>query len=127
MAEAIIDASALLALINGEDGADVVAGVIEHSAITAANLSEVVAVLQQRGVPDMAIRALVADLKLDTLDVDGPLAMDAGLLRRATQSLGLSLGDRLCLAVAERERLPVYTADRAWAGLDIGVEIRMIR
>jgi PIN domain nuclease of toxin-antitoxin system len=58
---------------------------------------------------------------------DGPMALRAGKLRAAARSRGLSLGDRACLALAQREGLPALTADRAWAGLDIGVEVRLIR
>jgi PIN domain nuclease of toxin-antitoxin system len=54
-------------------------------------------------------------------------ALDSGLLREATRAAGLSLGDRLCLAAARARQARVLTADRSWAGLDVGVEIEVIR
>ena len=55
------------------------------------------------------------------------LAVAAGQLRAATQEKGLSLGDRACVALAMREQAGIVTADRAWAGLDPGVEVELIR
>jgi PIN domain nuclease of toxin-antitoxin system len=63
----------------------------------------------------------------DRVPFDEELARGAGALRPATKSLGLSLGDRACLALAQREGLPVLTADRAWAKLAVGVEVKVIR
>ena len=61
------------------------------------------------------------------MDFDEALGLRAGALRLATRHLGLSLGDRACLALAEREQLPILTGDGAWALLDIGLDIRLIR
>lgn len=58
---------------------------------------------------------------------DTDLALRAALLRNSTRPYGLSLGDRACLALARREGLPVLTADRSWAKLDVGVEVVLIR
>jgi ribonuclease VapC len=63
----------------------------------------------------------------EVIDFDRALAMRAGLMRRATRAQGLSLGDRACLALAERLALPVLTADRVWADLDLGIEVVLIR
>jgi PIN domain nuclease of toxin-antitoxin system len=62
-----------------------------------------------------------------TVDFDIDLARRTGVLRAATAKLGLSLGDRACLALAQREGAPVYTADRHWRGAVSGVDIRLIR
>jgi PIN domain nuclease of toxin-antitoxin system len=55
------------------------------------------------------------------------MARQTGALRPATKALGLSLGDRACLALARRERLPILTADRSWAKLDLGIPIKVMR
>jgi PIN domain nuclease of toxin-antitoxin system len=60
-------------------------------------------------------------------DFDAELAYRTGLLRRETRSFGLSLGDRACLALALREKLPVFTTDRRWRELRLGIEINVLR
>jgi PIN domain nuclease of toxin-antitoxin system len=78
-------------------------------------------------MPAGAIRELIASLRLDLYDLGGDDALATGLLRPVTRSFGLSLGDRACLALAQRLRLPVVTADRAWANLALGVTIQLVR
>lgn len=58
---------------------------------------------------------------------DLDLALEAARLRGATRPRGLSLGDRFCLSLAARLALPVLTTDRAWADLDLGIDIRLVR
>jgi PIN domain nuclease of toxin-antitoxin system len=123
----VLDESALLALILGERGADEVDPYIPEAAISAVNLAEVVAKLVDAEISDDAVRLAIDDLDLDVVGFDGEMAFQSGLLRKKTRRLGLSLGDRACLALAKREGLPALTADRAWGGLDIGVEIRVVR
>jgi PIN domain nuclease of toxin-antitoxin system len=71
--------------------------------------------------------AMFSALSLPVAPFDEALALRAGELRLLTARHGLSLADRACIALAERERLPAVTADRAWTKLDLGVEIRLIR
>ena len=66
-------------------------------------------------------------MEIETVPLDKELALDAGALRETTRSHGLSLGERAALARAKREGLPVLATDQAWAGLDIGVDVRLIR
>jgi ribonuclease VapC len=126
MAEWVLDSSAVLAFIRGEPGGDEAAARFPASSISSVNLAEVVGRLVDLGLSE-AEAARRARGPYAVADFDAALGVRAGLLRHATGHLGLSLGDRACLALAERERLPVLTADRSWAGLDIGVEIRLIR
>jgi len=127
MTEAVLDASAVLALLQREAGWDVVADHLDVSQLSAVNAAEVVTKLIRHGaVPDAAVEQ-VELLACGIVPVDRRLGLRAGALYDVTSHVGLSLGDRVCLALAERERLPVLTADRAWAALDIGVEIRLIR
>ena len=126
----ILDASALLALLQQEPGRERVAGAIADGAIiSAVNLSEVVAKLADSGTPEAGIRAKIDALRLDVAPFNGVDAFAAGLLRPATRAAGLSLGDRACIALGRRSGLPVLTADIAWTSLDLGpgVEITALR
>ena len=127
MARAVLDASALLALLNGEPGAEEVAAVLHEAAISTVNLSEVVAKLAEAGMPEPAIREAFQMLPLEVVPFDMEQAYEAGVLRPATRVAGLSLGDRSCLALAKRLGLPALTTDRTWEQLSVGAEVRAIR
>jgi len=127
MPEVVLDASALLALLNAEPGADMVAKFIPGAAISAVNLSEVVGKLCSAGMPEKAIRHALQGLGLEVMPFDEEQAYRAGILRAPTEEKGLSLGDRACLGLAERLDLPALTADRAWNELSVGVTVRIIR
>lgn len=129
MTVAILDASALLALLKGEAGADRVADVIGNSLIGAFNLAEVISYFVRLGAPITDIRAMLDTLPLQVSPADEALAWEAGALRDATAQAGLSLGDRFCLALARREGVPAYTADRVWNDVadTTGIAIVMIR
>jgi len=125
--EYVLDASALLAVMLGEPGADAVNAVLDRAKIGAVNLSEVVAKLQERGVPDDAIDLSLADLDLPVVPFDKDQAMRAGKLRLATRSAGLSLGDRACLAVADSLGAVAITTDQAWTKLSVDIKISFAR
>jgi len=95
--------------------------------IGAVNASEVVAKLVDRGQTPAAAEAALRDTMLPVRAFNLADAMRAGRLRAETRGRGLSLADRACLAQAAGAGLPVLTADRAWAGLEIGVEVEVIR
>lgn len=123
----ILDASALLCLLFEEDGAEQVAARLPGAMVSAVNYSEVVAKLVDRGMPADEIVPLMADLDVELVPVDRAQAEAAGLLRAATRARGLSLGDRACLALALGRGGVALTADRAWADLDAGVAIELVR
>jgi len=123
----MLDASALLALMLGETGSEAVHAALPFARMSAVNLSEVVAKLQERGVPDAVISSSLAELDLDVVPFDRDQALRAGLMRRATRAAGLSLGDRACLAAAAAAGAVAITTDRAWASLDAGVPIEIAR
>ena len=127
MSRVVLDSSALLAVVNNEPGFEIVAETIGEAIISAVNHAEVVTKLVDRlGSLEIARKALgFADVEV--LDFDRGLAEDAGALVRQTSVSGLSLGDRACLALAAREGAPVLTSDRTWSGVNIGVEVRLIR
>jgi len=124
----VLDASALLALLLGEAGADRVADLLPRSSISAVNLSEVAAKLGERGMPDFGVQTALGDLDLDVHAFDEAAALATGRLRQPTRNRGLSLGDRACLALAMRLNAIAATADGAWAGLGLnGLRIELIR
>lgn len=127
MSEAVLDASALLAVMRGEPGAADVAKLVPEARLSAVNLSEVVAKLAEKGVSAREIRDSIDDLELHVDPFDRGDALAAGLLRPATRAAGLSLADRACLALATRLGLPVITADRRWLELDLPIDVTSIR
>ena len=126
---AVADSSALLALILDEPGASEVEPLLDSLVISTVNLAEVVAALARDGNPEEEVRGIVGDLALTAVAPDEEMAIDAGLLRAATDPAGLSLGDRFCLALARRLAAPVLTADKAWRRIEraAAVQIRTIR
>ena len=127
MVKTVIDASALLALLNREPGADIVEQALPGGVMSAVNVTEVVAKLSEFGIPDKAIHQAIKPLGLEVIPFSEEQAYHAGLLRTTTKNIGVSLGDRACLSLAKMQELTVLTADRAWVSLSIGVTIKVIR
>lgn len=127
MGKVVLDASALLALLNVETGAEVVAESVTEAVINAVNLSEVVGKLSTAGMPEEAIRQALQGLDLEVFSFDEEQAYDAGLLRSVTDEFGLSLGDRICLDTARRLEVPALTADKMWKELSVGIHVILIR
>jgi PIN domain nuclease of toxin-antitoxin system len=127
VSDVVLDASALLASLLKEEGRVVVDAYVGRAAVSAVNLTEVVSKLQERGMADAAIRSGVFAFALDVIPLDEDLAWEAGFLRRATRGLGLSLGDRACLALGLRLELPVLTTDQQWTRLDLPIPVVPIR
>lgn len=127
MADAVLDASALLAYLQGEPGGSIIEALMASSVICAVNAAEVVGKLIDGGLDPAAASDVVASLPLTIVALDATRGLRAGTLRQATRSRGMALGDRCCLSLAEAEGAPAVTADRLWAQLDIGVEIQLIR
>jgi PIN domain nuclease of toxin-antitoxin system len=127
MASAVLDSSAILAVLNAEPGADMVAAVLDDALICTVNYAEVVAKLIERGSTYTQVQAALRLIALTTVDFDIALARRTGTLRAETVRRGLSLGDRACLSLAEREGVPAMTGDRSWVGAVSSVEVRLIR
>ena len=129
MISAVLDASALLALLLGEPGSEKVRAVLDESALTTVNLAEVVGHFARNGAVERDIRPVLDPLPVDLIGFDEELAFTAGLLLPATRQAGLSFGDRACLALALRLGVRALTADRSWQSVAdaIGVEIDLIR
>lgn len=124
----VLDASAVLALIHNEPGAEQVAQALPGSRLGAANLAEVIGKLVDAAIDAGRVAPLLsaAGVTIEPLLlVDAELA---GALRGIEGGRALSLADRCCLALALRSSPPtVLTADRAWAGLDLPIEVQVIR
>jgi ribonuclease VapC len=118
----VLDASALMALLNEEPGQDFVRLRMRHAAISAVNLGEVAVKMAERGVAAWQIEATLLAFNLDVRPFDMTQALAAAALRATTRSRSLSFGDRACLALAAHLGGTALTADRAWAGLE-GVEL----
>ena len=128
MPEAIVlDASAILALLKREQGADRVKAVLDQAAICAVNVAEVQSKLVVGGLSRQAAEARIRFLGCTILPFDEEQAIEAGSLIAQTRSLGLSLGDRACLALAIERKATVYTTDKAWKSLNLGIKIEVIR
>jgi PIN domain nuclease of toxin-antitoxin system len=123
----VVDASALLALLNDEPGAGLVRRLIKRSAIGAVNLSEVASKLGMKDVPYREVVDILDGLRLDVVPFDRDMAFRAARLRPLTRSAGLSLGDCACLALAAKLRATAVTADRNWTTIDVGIKVRTIR
>lgn len=127
MTGVVLDASAVLAVINAEPGAERVIEVLDGALLSAVNHAEVVTKLIERGVNRETARAAVLKIGVEVADYGIDQADRTGELRRETRHLGLSLADRACLALAESRGLPAITADKKWASAKIDVDIRVIR
>lgn len=114
MTHVVLDASAILALLKGERGASKVAAVIADASVCAINQAEVVSHFVHIGAPIEEVRAMLGVLPYTIVPADDQLTWEAGSLRAATATAGLSLGDRFCLALAKRLGVVAYTADKAW-------------
>jgi PIN domain nuclease of toxin-antitoxin system len=127
VAEYVLDASAVLALLASEPGTEQVQKSLGSAVMSAVNLAEVLAKLGDRGVSEAEQRLIRMSLDIEVRSFDEASAWRASRLRGATKSQGLSIGDRACLALALDEGLPALTTDRAWSKLDVGVEVRTLR
>ena len=123
----VLDASAIIALYKEENGHRQVLAEISSSAISTANLAEVLTKLVEEEADADRVPGDLALYGCDVIPVSAVHAISAARLRPITQRFGLSLGDRLCLALAMERNCPAMTADRSWATLDIGVPIVLIR
>jgi len=123
----VLDSSALLALLNEEPGGDVVETLLGDSVISAVNIAEVVTKLALAGMPINTAYEILCDLVLEVVPFEPLLALEVGRLAPQTKALGLSLGDRVCLATALALRYEVITADKIWGKLKLPIKIRVIR
>ncbi len=123
----VLDASAVLAILNDEPGAEIALARLDEAIMSAVNATEVVTRLVDSGLPSAEAWEALALLDIPIRPFDAETARLAADLRLATRSRGLSLGDRACLALAIAERGTAMTADQAWMSLKLACAVVMIR
>ena len=128
MSSVVLDASAILAVINGEAGADKLTPELLREAVcSTVNLAEVQAKLVMRGWPPHEAWNDATSPIREAVAFDDEQARIAGSMVTVTRPLGLSLGDRACLALGLSLRAPIYTAEKSWSKLKLGVRVHVIR
>jgi PIN domain nuclease of toxin-antitoxin system len=128
MTKILFDASALLAFIKQEKYEINLDDILSQVSMSLINVSEVTAVLMKAGFPIEKIKELIFRLVPNLLSFDNEIAFKTGELISQTKELGLSFGDRACIATAIKHKMVVYTADKAWIKLKIeNLEIILIR
>lgn len=129
MTAAVLDSSAMIALLMAEPGEARVRERLSGAVMSNVNLAEVIAWFARRGAARDAVLAMLATLPVEFVTFDFEQAAAAGLMVAATRKAGLSLGDCACLALAASREADALTADRAWLkiGNDVGVEVIVIR
>ncbi len=125
----VLDASAVLALFNAEPGAEIVEAALEweETCISTVQIAEIATKLAQKDLSARELHQIFIHFNVRRISLDEKIAQAAGLIYPAVASRGLSLGDRVCLALGSEMKLPVLTADRLWQGLKLPVEVRLIR
>ena len=127
MKKFVIDTSAVLALIKEEKGCDVVKKYIQNSTISTVNVVEVLTMMNRNSFDMNEAVKLLDSLVSEVIPFCHEQAYIASQLDSFTRQYGLSLGDKSCLALGKYKNLPVLTADKIWADLNVGVEIVLIR
>ncbi len=127
MADVVLDASAVLAVLNGEPGADEVWRHLPGAHLSAVNAAEVAAKVVDRGDSAEEAGRMLERLGARIVPFEASDVVPSARIRAAKGSAALSLGDRACLSLAVRLGMPALTADRIWAELETGAEIKLIR
>lgn len=123
----VLDSSVILANMLQEPGGEVFGNLTEDFRISTVNLAEIVSKLSERGQSLQIIQRAVSPLVDNSIDLSVSQAIQAGLWRKETKRFGLSMADRCCLALGLELGATVYTTDRAWVGLDLGVRVEVVR
>ncbi len=127
--KSVLDASALLAYLFDEPGAEIVAKLLDagNALVSSVNYAETVSKLIDRKMPEEVVKITMENLGLEVVSYDEQQALLTGFFRKSCLSYGLSLGDRACFALARVNNFPVLTADRVWKEVSLGIEVSLIR
>jgi len=123
----VLDASALMAVLHGEMGAERVIACLPWAIVSTVNLAEAQTKLVSVGIEEQLAWSHIAELGCASVPFDEEQARIAGSLANLTRPYGLSLGDRACLALAIQRKATACTTDRVWKKLSLGIEIEAIR
>lgn len=124
----ILDASALLALIQEETGAEIIKPLLKFSVMSAVNVTETLSVLQRTNISPEEGLTLITDIVTTIVPFDLEQAEQVAKLHPLVQPQGLSLAGRACIGLGIKLQIPIYTADRIWDELKLdNIDIRLIR
>jgi len=122
-----LDASALIALLKLEPGWEVVEQHLRASIISSVNLAETLSKYAEYGGDIDQAMSLFEEAAIEIVPASFEQAVDVSRLRLPTRTVGLSLGDRFCFALARERKLPVLTAGHIWDKVKVGVKVVRIR
>jgi ribonuclease VapC len=125
--DAVLDSSAVLALLQNEAGSALVSQLIYGALMSAVNLTEIHAKMIGSGFPAPTSWKRIVALQCDVCPYTEEQARIAAELIQVTKPFGLSLGDRACLALAIERKATVYTTDKIWKKIPLGIEVEVIR
>jgi ribonuclease VapC len=123
----VLDSSAILAVFFNEPGAKIVLPILQGALLSTVNLAEVHTRMLDRGGQPQQAWSWMTNLQCEVCFFTDDHARAAAELRPLTRPLGLSLGERACLALAIDRKAKVYTTDKVWKNLSLGIEIELIR
>jgi ribonuclease VapC len=127
LSDYVLDASALIALVNQERGGEKVRPLMPDGVISAVNFCETLQVLRRGGMPVESVTLALTPLVSQPIPFDASLAYVAASIHERTRDHGLSFGDCACLALAMSRKVAAVTAEKEWKNVDIGIEIITIR
>ena len=124
----VLDASALLALIQDEPGANVIKPLLKNAVMSTINVVECLTVLQRFEMLPSEGYCLIQEIIQKIVSFEPYHIQKCAELQSVTKSKGLSLGDRACITLGLHLNLPIYTADKIWSELTVeGADIHIIR
>lgn len=127
MNDIVIDASAILAMLKGEEGSDIVMQYLSHGLVSSVNLSEAATILIRDGMPKKETENILCEITHKIVEFTKEQAFIAAELYTKTHQKGLSFGDRACISLAQIKKLPVLTADKTWSKLKLPIKVELIR
>jgi PIN domain nuclease of toxin-antitoxin system len=123
----VLDASAVIAVLRSEPGADMVRSALSDAVISAVNYSEVLKKTIERGGASDTAASFIHGLSIAVIPFDEALAQASAALYLQTSQHGLSFADRACLALGIQRNCKVLTSERRMAGPSLSIKVKLIR